>query len=376
MLRKLGLALGFACVATMANAQSAETRAQISTQNNTTIKTNGVGAITAPVLNSLLGIMNASYGVLNDTNVWTGANTFTSPTINTPNIVGDNLTVNPAARDLGPYVYYYAPYFTGISGDNPYGSFGFELIATANAASGGGGLINAAVINPGAASCLTKVTCQGDIDFIVYNGNTGQNEFYSLFSGTATSAGGLIPDVTNRNILGQANNTWKWVFADAYYVQDATNPTVSLNNTTANGTETIAYQNHGTTTFGLLASWSGSANQWGLYDNGKTGGADYDIKQIQNGDLTLYPYGAIRLTPLNGYVISSALITAPDVLLNPVTISGLLAISCGAGTEGTVAYVKDTVGSAAPSFHLTVAGGGANAVHSLASCNGTNWQYD
>ena len=59
-----------------------------------------------------------------------------------------------------------------------------------------------------------------------------------------------------------------------------------------------------------------------------------------------------------------------------MTIAALLAISCGAGTEGTVAYVKDTVGSAAATFHLAVAGGGATAVHSLASCNGTNWQYD
>jgi len=385
MLRKLGIALAFACVATMAHAQTQQTRSQINTQNNNNITTNGHGAISGAVLNVLLGNMNASYGVLNDANSWTGTNTFvsapiisgqtgpcvangsgpmlcslspilgtpasvnllnatglpfstgvsglganvasaagnalngsgalvgtTSPTINTPNLVGDNLTVNPAARDLGPYVYYYAPYFTGISGDNPYGSFGFELIATANAASGGGGLINAAVINPGAASCLTKVTCQGDIDFIVYNGHTGQNEFYSLFSGTATNAGGLIPDVTNRNILGQANNTWKWVFADAYYVQDATLPLVQLNSTTANQSQEILFQNAGTTSFSILVGYA-AGNYWSLYDNAY---GQATIYQAANGNLTLSPHGNVILNPASGYET-----TTPFLALAPASIN-------------------------------------------------------
>lgn len=299
----------------------------------------------------------------------------TSPTITTPNIVGDNLTVNPAARQQGPYVYYYAPYFAGVTGSNPSGSFGFELISQAKPADGSAA-VNATVINPGAAACPTTLTCQGDTDVILYSGYLASNEFYSFFASTSGNPGGFIPDVPNRNTLGASNYTWKYVYADNYIVKDATAPTITLNSTTSNQVQTIAYQNAGTATFGLVGSWSGSANQWGLYDNGKTGGADYDIKQIQNGDLTLYPYGAIRLTPLNGYVISSALFVTPEALLNPVTITTLLAITCNSSTEGEVAYVKDTVGSAAPTFHLTVAGGGANAVHSLASCNGTNWQYD
>lgn len=64
------------------------------------------------------------------------------------------------------------------------------------------------------------------------------------------------------------------------------------------------------------------------------------------------------------------------VALTPVTISTLLAITCNSASEGDVAFVKDTVGSAAATFHLTVAGAGATTVNSLASCNGSNWQYD
>jgi hypothetical protein len=61
-------------------------------------------------------------------------------------------------------------------------------------------------------------------------------------------------------------------------------------------------------------------------------------------------------------------------LLTPVAIASLPA--CASGNEGQLAFVKDTVGSGAATFHLTVAGGGATTVNSLASCNGSNWQYD
>lgn len=64
------------------------------------------------------------------------------------------------------------------------------------------------------------------------------------------------------------------------------------------------------------------------------------------------------------------------VALTPVTIATLLAITCNSASEGDVAFVKDTVGSAAATFHLTVAGAGATTVNSLASCNGSTWQYD
>jgi hypothetical protein len=59
----------------------------------------------------------------------------------------------------------------------------------------------------------------------------------------------------------------------------------------------------------------------------------------------------------------------------PVTIAQLLAITCNSTTEGASAFVKDTVGSAAPSFDLTVAAGGAATVNRSAWCNGTVWKY-
>jgi hypothetical protein len=58
----------------------------------------------------------------------------------------------------------------------------------------------------------------------------------------------------------------------------------------------------------------------------------------------------------------------------PSTIAGLPV--CNAAAKGSTAFVSDTVGSAAPTFHLIVAGAGATTVNSLVSCNGTNWVYD
>ncbi len=292
-----------------------------------------------------------------------------------PTVIGDTFYWSPASSQLGMYFYFLNPYFQGVTGANPSGSFGFEFIAQGKPADGSAAL-KPAIINPGAASCATTVLCWGDIDFIVRSPTYLTNEIVSLYGSYSGAPGGFVPGIDNHMIIGTALQAWKYMFAHAYYVQDATLPTLTLNNTTPNGTETIAYQNNGSATFGLNGYYSGGANNWGLYDTGTTGGASYDITQISNGATTIQPYGAIYLSPRNGYVISSQLIVAPDVELTPVSIATLLTISCGAGTEGTVAYVKDTVGSAAPTFHLTVAGGGANAVHSLASCNGTNWQYD
>jgi hypothetical protein len=57
------------------------------------------------------------------------------------------------------------------------------------------------------------------------------------------------------------------------------------------------------------------------------------------------------------------------------TIAQTLAITCNAASEGNMAHVKDTVGSAAVTFHLVVAAGGATTVDSKAYCDGTNWRY-
>lgn len=63
------------------------------------------------------------------------------------------------------------------------------------------------------------------------------------------------------------------------------------------------------------------------------------------------------------------------IQFNKVTIANALAVTCNAAAEGEVLYIKDTVGSAAVTFHLIVAGAGATAVDSPAYCDGTNWRY-
>ena len=62
-----------------------------------------------------------------------------------------------------------------------------------------------------------------------------------------------------------------------------------------------------------------------------------------------------------------------NVQLTPMTIAQVLALTPSAGW---VAYVVDTVALAAPAWHDPVAAGGTTAVASLASYNGTNWQYE
>jgi hypothetical protein len=79
----------------------------------------------------------------------------------------------------------------------------------------------------------------------------------------------------------------------------------------------------------------------------------------------------------SAFVLSSgSLAVNAPVNLMTYTIAQLLAITCNAASESDVAWVKDTVGSATPTFHLAVALGGATAVHSMASCNGTAWVYN
>jgi hypothetical protein len=67
---------------------------------------------------------------------------------------------------------------------------------------------------------------------------------------------------------------------------------------------------------------------------------------------------------------------AAGAKLTPQTIAQVLAVTCNSSAEGTLEWVKDTVGSAAPTFHLTLAGSGSTTVDSLVSCNGSNWVYD
>lgn len=64
-----------------ARAQTAQTKVTLETTNNAVISPNGVGAITAPVLNSLLGNMIYSGGTLLDLNTFSLTQTFSLPPI-------------------------------------------------------------------------------------------------------------------------------------------------------------------------------------------------------------------------------------------------------------------------------------------------------
>ena len=301
---------------------------------------NGAATESAPTDTSLINVMNQSGSGLG-ANVATGlAQTATgtggpvlgtSPTINTPNLVGDNLTVNPAARQQGPYIYYYAPYFAGVTGANPTASFGFELIGSGKV-NGTGAQTNAAVINPGASICTTTANCTGDIDLIVWNGTSQSYEFYSLYGGAGSNPGGFIPDVPNRNVLGSANYTWKGVYADNYYVWDATFPTITLNSTTSNQSQAVVFQNAGTATFSILAGYA-AGNYWSLYDNAY---GQATIYQAAYGNLTFSPHGNIILNPASGYET-----TTPFLALGPASINyagGTSTVSNSLLTATTYAY--------------------------------------
>lgn len=65
---------------------------------------------------------------------------------------------------------------------------------------------------------------------------------------------------------------------------------------------------------------------------------------------------------------------AQPVKLPVFTIAQLLALT--PLVIGMKAFVSDTVGSAAVTYHLQVAGGGGTTVKSPVYCDGTNWFYD
>lgn len=81
LLKTLVLALGIVSVTTGVMAQS---RSSMQTYTNSFIKQNGQGAITGPVMNTLLNQMIATMGIQGDTNTWSGANTFNGSILFSP----------------------------------------------------------------------------------------------------------------------------------------------------------------------------------------------------------------------------------------------------------------------------------------------------
>lgn len=77
MIRAFAFLCALLLTLTAVHAQS--TRATMNSYNNTYIIQNARGAISGPIANTLFGEIISSAGVLDDSNIWTGANTFVIP---------------------------------------------------------------------------------------------------------------------------------------------------------------------------------------------------------------------------------------------------------------------------------------------------------
>lgn len=198
------------------------------------------------------------------------------------------------------------------------------------------------------ASGATGVQASGDDDAISIYSNGGPGWKVGLTFGDATT--GSAWPITNRLITTAASAT-----ASMPIGIDLTN----LTNASAFSTAAIALPQ--------LAN----AISWGVSPFGS--GGFISSNATANGGNMLFKNNETDFQ----FAGSTALAILPTrIQLAPVTIAVALAITCNAAAEGEVLYIKDTVANAAPAYHVAVAGGGANAAHSLAMCNGTSWEWN
>lgn len=139
------------------------TRAQLTTQNNSVIAANGVGAISGPVLNTVLNAGIQSYGTLLDAQTWAGIQTFTlnpvfpGMVLNGTTITGVNSSGNIALINgsivSGNCIKWSA---TGIQDSGAACGFGTVTnIATTSPITGG------PITSTGTIACATCVTSSG-----------------------------------------------------------------------------------------------------------------------------------------------------------------------------------------------------------------------
>lgn len=215
--------------------------------------------------------------------------------------------------------------------------------------------------NSGFAQLNIDVPTNGGIQFRVNGAN--------IVSAGPTA---FFPNVDNQTGLGGSGFGWSALFAHA--ITDQAFSTAGV------------VENSSAGLFSTAATVSGALGGTGVVNTGKTvtlggnlttSGAFATTLTATNTTNSTLPAGTHTLGGLDVAQTWSALQTYSALVnLAPITIATLLAITCNSASEGDVAFVKDTVGSAAATFHLTVAGAGATTVNSLASCNGSTWQYD
>ena len=153
-------------------AQTQTNRAGIQSQNNTNFYNCGTHCITGPILNGVIGNMNASYGVMDDANIWTGSNIFSGPV---------TFTVAPT----------FLPTSIAVADLLPAGTLGYCLIVAAGpsvgyqACAAGGGNVSASG-TPTAAQLAVWVSASA------IQGDTINATILSAVAGAPTGSGSVV----------------------------------------------------------------------------------------------------------------------------------------------------------------------------------------
>ena len=115
----------------------------------------------------------------------------------------------------------------------------------------------------------------------------------------------------------------------------------------------------------------GNGIAWGV--NNTAGTINSSASTLGNN--VVFTQSGITIAPQGGGVqLTLNPVGNVALRISPITIAGLP--TCTGAIQGSISYINDSVGSAAPTYHGTVTGGGATNVAGIVSCNGAVWQWD
>jgi hypothetical protein len=254
--------------------------------------------------------------------------------------------------------------------------------------------------------CLAPVTCNG---FNLSGNFTGNNPYvYIPAAMTPTTVVGEEVDVTDLSAGATEREGLRVV--DISSTQHGTiDAAMNIVNGAGVGFNTGLYFGDGTSTFGItaggtfldtpattvalsslmnfanvtgvptlggivLSANTGQTIGWGTHTACCAGG-QFVSNTTSGGPSFIFGNGFAAYQVPQG--TNSVLIEAKGQIYQvPQTIANVLAVTCNGASEGSRMYVKDSVGSAAATFHLIVASGGVATIDSPAYCDGTNWRYE
>lgn len=305
----VAIALSLAICAAFAQQQ---TRSQLNNYNNTYITTNGNGAITGAIANGLNADFINSFGVLSDTNSWTGANSFLSnPTFrgcsgvitstgtgpfNCGPVANSQLAAGAAAENLG----------VALVTDPAYG-------AVCNGSTNDETAIQAAfssgknVIFPSTVSCLA-----GNLTFNATNGQTV----------TMTGSSLVIPPGSNWGIKVTG---FKPGLQNIYVTEAATNG--QTNGATVSQTTLTAGLNTSVAAAYVVAGGSGGSSGTCTL-TGTTGTGTKFIGTIVLSGASLTPGASVTVSTAGSYSANPT-----STQSEPVTQTG-----CGSLASVTLAF--------------------------------------